>query len=208
MSQFNVTVNENTMIDVIPSGIEEGTHAVLVTNIEDSFVTTSKFIALNDDGSVRSIITPSRDTATVTDVAGDTTDLLLNGSLLFMWAVQFDYYTIGTGLDFYRPIYTQIFYKNTGGHNVQQLKMVGECVGREYSYPAFQSVGTTDYSHIMTINQSSPTANKYYVNSNAYRSDRVIGNSINAGGYVIDFYFKVNGRSYEDIVDIYLFVKA
>lgn len=192
---------------MISSGIEEGTHAVQVTNVEGSLITTHKLVAINDNGSVGRVNALSERAVTETDVMGDTTELL-NGGLVFIWAVQFDYRSSGFGLDLFRPLYMQIYYRNTGGHNVEKMEMLGACTGNEYTYPGLVMISSADYYHEMLISETAPDKNKYYINTNAYRSDRMIGNSVGFGGYVIYLSYIVNGEEYEDMGDVTVFVRS
>jgi hypothetical protein len=207
LSDLGVEVNDGSTIAVISSGIEEGTHAVQVTNVEGSLITTHKLVAINDNGSVGRVNALSERAVTETDVMGDTTELL-NGGLVFIWAVQFDYRSSGFGLDLFRPLYMQIYYRNTGGHNVEKMEMLGACTGNEYTYPGLVMISSADYYHEMLISETAPDKNKYYINTNAYRSDRMIGNSVGFGGYVIYLSYIVNGEEYEDMGDVTVFVRS
>lgn len=206
LSKLGVEINDNSTIAVISSGIEDGTHAVQVINKEGSLITTHKLVAINDNGSIGRINGLNERASAQTDVMGGTTELL-NSDLVFIWAVQFDYCSSGFGLDLFRPLYMQIYYTNTGGHSVQKMEMLGTCAGNEYTYPGLVRISSEDYYHEMLISQTNPNKNRYYVNTNAYRSDRMIGNSVGFGGYVISLSYTVNGRVYEDIGDVTVFVR-
>jgi len=204
---LGVKVDNKTTIAWISSGIEEDTHAVHVTNIDGGLITTHKLVAINSDGNVGKINALSKRSITRANVMGDTTELL-NGGLVFIWAIQFEYYNPWDGLDYFRPLYMQIYYRNNAGHSVERLRMVGTCLGNEYNYPELTAVSYEDYYHEMIIDQQSLRENTYYVNTDAYRSDRVIGCvPLVFGGYVINLYYTVNGRVYEDIGDVSVFVR-
>ena len=207
LTGLGVKVNDKTTIMLIPSGMEEGSHAVQVTNIEGKRVTTHKLVAINDDGSVGRVNALNERTVTQAKVMGGTTELL-SGGLVFLWAIQFDYYPSPFGLDMFRPLYMQINYRNTGGYNVQRIKMLGTCAGNEYTYPGLVRISSADYFHEMLIEEAGPRANCYYVNTDAYRTDRVIGNATGFGGYVINLWYTVNGHVYTDVADVNVFVRG
>lgn len=192
LAKYNINVNNNTLLEVIPSGIEHNTSALLITNVEGSTVTTSYMFALDDNGNVLSVSEPSQGDYSLCDVVGGEEDPFFNESFLCVWAVRYNAMFISSHFCT-QPEYAQLIYYNTGGHTVQTVDMQYITNGEEYTYPAGVYLGQNINTHTIHISTNSPRANKYYVSNNAYQTDQAICTDP-PGSHEVEFYFVINNK--------------
>lgn len=192
LAEYDIVVNNNTLLEVIPSGIENGTTALLVTNVEGSRVTTNYMFALDDNGDVLSVSEPTTGDYSLCAAVGDEEDPFYDGSFRCVWTVRYNSVRF-SGRFCTQPEYAQFVYFNSGGHTVQSVEMRYITTGEGYTYPGGVYLGQTLNTHTIRISPSSPRSNLYYVSENAYRTDRAICTEF-PGSHKVEFYFTINNR--------------
>lgn len=193
LAEYNINVNSNTLLEVIPSSIENGKTALLVTNVEGARITTNYMFALDNDGNVLSVSEPSTSEYALCDAVGGEEDPFRNGSFRCVWTVVYNSMYL-SGRFCTQPEFAQFIYFNTGGHTVQSVEMLYLTAGEAYDYPGGTYLGSTLHTHTMQIFPSSPRSNLYYVATNAYRTDRAICTEF-PGSHKVEFYFTINNRN-------------
>lgn len=201
LDKYNIAVDSDTSIDVVSTSAENGSQILVVTDVDGETMTKSVIMALDENGDINTVSLPERSAASTAGYAGDEIEFIANDSFVVVWAIQC-IQGVKTGYYYYQPMYAEMIYYNNGGHTVEKAEMVIECSGIELTYPGLAII-TGDEFVFDTMKISATKSNKYFVCTQGYRSDRVIW--VCQGCFVAEFDFKINGRTYNQIVDMFIY---
>lgn len=193
LSQFNVAVDENTIVEIVSCGSQNDATALAVTNQKDSSIMRSVFVAYDEQGEIRSIPVPNESRSGNPYGFGEEIDLYWNGSVVLVYAVLFNQYNSLGGKYGIQPINAQIRCKSNGTYSVSYMSLNYDCYGFECDYPSFVNRNEPNVLHRIRISQNSPVSNQMYYNSNPYRTDRVICINPGNGYHRVTYTLTING---------------
>lgn len=193
LTEYQIRINDDSVFEVIPLALDENATALAVTTMEGSSFTRSTIFALNKEGEPQSVIVEQVSPTSELITIGDEENVFGDESFLGIWAVQYNIDVIQSRYCS-QPKYAQFMYRNSGGHNVQSFNIEYFTAGAQYTYPGGVLLDA-DAEHVMTISSNSPVANRYYVNSNAFASNRRICVD-HLGEHVVNVNFRIDGRNY------------
>lgn len=191
-SHYKIDIDNDTLLEVIPCGFQEGTTALAVTSKENTSLSRSVLVVYGEDGKVQSIPEFKQNASTRSFGFGDEIDIFRDNSIVLVYAVLYDRY-ISNSRYCYRPLHAQIMYTNNGNYNVSRVGLDYECYGFKCSYPGFVDQNEPSESHFIRINKTNPSPNRYYTSSNAYPSDSVICVNPGGGRHNVTYFMTLNG---------------
>lgn len=193
----NVTVNEDTLIELVASDGNNGAATLVITNVDGNTVNRDCLIAYDENGTVKQ---PRLNNTTRGEtVYGDEFDPL-NGNIIIVFAVRYNVVRDGT-LPRYQPQYAQAILYNNTTTTINSQKVQYICRGYECSLPDFTNLtGSAGnyYTHTMEMNLTSP--NRYYTATNAYPTNRVI--NTDDGAHYVRVQFKIGSTTYKHDYDL------
>lgn len=206
LQKHGVTVDENTLLAVRPSGTGTGATELRVTQKEGNLVTDSVFTAFDENGEQLSVPVVATDPPGTNGGKVQDIDFFSDGSLIFHVAVHYWIYDDDSSFYmFVQPRALIFYYYNTGSHVVDYAYVAYVCEGFEHYYPGFESVYPSNvfrtYAHTILIEEDNPEKNYQYFESDPYRSDRALEVSSYWAGHGIDYTFGVNGTDFHSSID-------
>lgn len=194
LARFNVTVNKDTLIEVIPRGKQDDSTALAVTTLEGPTVVRSVFVTYDENGEVLPISVPNERATTASGAFGDELDPFGNRRLVVAWGVAYNRF-VSDGRYCYQPYYAQIMYENNANYSVTYMGLDYKCYGYELNYPSFVDRNEPFVLHRMQISQNNPSQNRIYGNTDAYRTDRVLCVNPGGGYHSAKYTMTINGTT-------------
>lgn len=192
----NVTVNEDTLIELVTSKSNDAP-ALVVTNVDGNTVNRDYLLAYDENGAVKQ---PALNNMTRSEsVYGDEFDPK-NGDIVIVFAVRYNVVRDGT-FPRYQPQYAQAILYNNTTTTINSQKVQYICRGYECSLPDFTNLtGSAGnyYTHTMEMNLTK--VNKYYTATNAYTTERVI--NTDDGAHYVHVQFKIGSTTYSKDYDL------
>lgn len=205
LTTYGVTVTDNTLLQVIPSGTGSANKALLVTTKEASRVKKELLMVYNTSNEEPSPLTPSPEKSSRSTGMGGEMDIFSDDSVVFSWAVLYD---IDNSDSYVRPLHAQfICYFDKNRYSITDATLLYKTNGFECNNqynpidgrPWYES--HEEYEYVIEINRATVLPRTYQTNSNAYRSDRLI--CIYPGGsHSVTIYFDLNGEQQFDFCDL------
>lgn len=193
LAQFDVVVDDDTLIEVIPCGTNDDSTVLAITKQDGSLVTRSVFLKYGENGE-RGAFPELRGNASTRSVGFGSEIELTREDIVVRYSVLYNRY-VSSARYCYQPIYAQIIFFNEGTHNVSRIGLSYECYGFECDYPSFQDRNEAYVLHEMIVDQRNPVKNRYYGSPNAYRTDRVICVNPGLGYHSVTYSMTLDGIS-------------
>lgn len=188
LKAHNIIVNNETVIGVLSDG-----NALRVTNKKGTVVDQNVIVAVGANSQIKRLAFGNKTSGE--QIYGGELDPL-GDSIVLVFAVRYNVVLDGV-LPYYQPQYAQMILYNRSSSTVTDMKMQYITQGYECSLPDFVNLtgpAGTYFRHTMECVGTLP--NRYYVATNAYRTDRVI--CIDDGAHYVYAEFTVNGIPYWD----------
>lgn len=192
LESYGIHVQNDTLIEVIPTGISRDATALQITSAEDNSVTKTLCMFVDEEGKVQPPLVGN--TGSVSTREGSNTTIDPNDdSFVIRIAVSYNRYN----LFYYRPISALFTYSHDGSYKVTKASIEYGCCGYEFTYPGLVAIENDSplytYTYTMSVSTNNPQTNTVYSVNDPYRSDRVINTAsgINSGQYV-DYSFETD----------------
>ncbi len=180
LASYNITVNDNTLIEIRPSNVPDSPTVLHITNAVGSQIQKAIILSIDKNGELQSFPIPNDNSTPTRD--GNTGDSgrvnPFNDSLQLVFMINYNGYSDG----FEQNAYVQpqvamfIYYDDDNLYNITRLEMDYYAVGTEFTYPGLEPLGDAldicEY-HI-TIDKSSPRPRTYHSESDPYPSNKVL----------------------------------
>lgn len=195
LTAYNVTVKEDTLLEVLPAGDGDGGTVLSITNASGNEGEKVLLMAVNENGKIQSpSLTKVESAAGTRSNTGDAGSVNpFNDSMVITFLINYNGYSSGTVANTFVQPQTAMFiyYKNSSSMTLNRIYMDYGAFGTEYTYPGLQPVSSAaDYvSHHVTVDIDHDLSPRtYYSVNNPYRSDRVIRVISSAiGGQYVDW---------------------
>lgn len=196
LALYNINVDNDTLIEIIPSGTSIDNNALLVTTSDQTTIQKSLFIVFDEEGKIDPFPIPRGDAYSVNSGESHIFDHFNNGSFTIHASVQYEDLTT-SGRFIFRPESALYVYYNSGNHSVGGIYMDYICCGFACTYPGLVDLGGGLTMHIISVNQANPVKNRIYSASNAYYANRAL--QVTGGGYhKITLTYTVDGDTETD----------
>ena len=200
LSDMNVSIQSNTLIEVVPLEGGTGGTAIEITNTVNNTITKDIFVAPQSNGTFANLAIASPDTASINDTG--TVYIPGYSDALVHATATFDRYPDSM----FRPRSIQIIYYSNGVNVVTNVDVQYICEGYVWSYPELEDLSEDDYDvyrHVILIFKTAPESGVPYSFSRPYRSDRVIqAPGILTTSHHIEFSVYIDGVRIQNTVDI------
>lgn len=195
LAAYNVTVKDDTLLEVLPAGDGKGGTILSITNASGSEGEKVLLMAVNEDGNIQApSLSKVKSAAETRTNTGDSDSVYpFNDSMVLTFLINYNGYSSGTVANTFVQPQTAMFiyYKNSSNITLTHIHMDYGAFGTEYTYPGLQPVGSAiDYvtHHVIVDIANNLKPRTYYSANNPYRPDRVIRvESTEIGGQYVDW---------------------
>lgn len=199
-SNYSVTINDNTLFEVVPLGDCETGDAVVITNVNNNVITQSRFMAVDENLQYKSFTNNVNTTRDIND--GDSYTETLNNSLVIQILVAFNSYDNGYLQDYFiQPKNVMmIYYDDDNMYNVTLAEIYYECNGYKYKNDAndedhdgiiYEDMGTY-VEHSIPLIKNNPNPRTYYSASRPYTDYLIAAYNYAYESHYVSYYFKIN----------------
>lgn len=188
LTEYNITVKDDTLLEVLPAGDGEGGTVLSITNASGNEGEKVLLMAVHENGKIQApSLTKVESAAETRGNTGDAgTANPFSDSLVLSFMTNYNFYSDGVNTKAYVQPQTAMFiqYRNDSSKELTRIIMDYTAFGTEYTYPGLVPISSADdyYYHHIVVDKIDPGNRTYYSTSNPYRSDRVIKVSTSGPG--------------------------
>ena len=199
---YDVNINPDTLLEVVPLTEGSGESVLAVTNIINNKVVKDFVFAFDEEGNILSPQISNSSNAVQRD--GSSVEYPYNeGFVIRATAVYNQKSYMNTLHSYYQPIAVYFVFYNSDGSYVTYIEVEYLCIGYEYTYPGYVEISGNEYRHSIVVTKDIPSTNTMYQAYNEYNKNRVIwtgSGSQNVGQYLI-FTYRLDGRLYSRTIE-------